>query len=172
MNPVPDRSTSERRASERRAELESMISSDVRALSSVSEEIGRAFGAQHELRPNDFRALLLIMVADVEGQPLTAGELGGRLGLSSAAMTYLVERMISSGHIRREKDAHDRRKVILRYDEHGMEVARGFFGPLGVKTSAALADLPDGDLAAAHRVFAVLIDAMRDHHDELHAGQN
>ncbi len=150
-----------------RVELESMISSDVRALSAVSEEIGRAFGAQHELRPNDFRALLLTMVADVEGAPLTVGELGIKLGLSSAAMTYLVERMIESGHIRREKDAHDRRKVILRYDSHGMEVARGFFGPLGVRTRGALAELPDSDLVAAHRVFAVLIDAFREHHDDL-----
>lgn len=155
-----------------RKQLESMISSDVRALSAVSEEIGRAFGAQHELRPNDFRALLLIMVADVEGSPLTAGELGNRLGLSSAAMTYLVERMIESGHIRREKVASDRRKVILRYDAHGMEVARGFFGPLGARTSSALADVSDSDLAAAHRVFVVLIDAMRDHHDELHVGRS
>ncbi|MGA9869606.1 MAG: MarR family winged helix-turn-helix transcriptional regulator [Rhodococcus sp. (in: high G+C Gram-positive bacteria)] len=144
-----------------------MISSDLRALTAVSEEIGRVFGAQHDLRPNDFRALLFIMVADVEGTPLTAGELGTRLGLSSAAMTYLVERMITSGHIRREKDASDRRKVILRYDAHGMEVARGFFGPLGARTSSALADVPDSDLAAAHRVFALLIDAMRAHHDEL-----
>lgn len=150
-----------------RSELESLISSDVRALSSVSEEIGRAFGALHELRPNDFRALLLIMVADVDGKPLTAGELGAQLGLTSAAMTYLVERMIASGHIRREKDERDRRKVILRYDTHGMNVARGFFGPLGAKTHSALADLPDADLAAAHRVFSVLIDAMRIHHDEL-----
>ena len=82
-------------------------------------------------------------------------------------MTYLVERMIASGHIRRESDASDRRKVILRYDEHGMEVARGFFGPLGMRTSAALADLPDADLAAAHRVFESLIGAMREHHADL-----
>lgn len=150
-----------------RSELESLISSDVRALSAVSEEIGRAFGSLHDLRPNDFRALLLIMVADVEGRPLTAGELGTQLGLTSAAMTYLVERMIETGHIRREKDERDRRKVILRYDVHGMEVARGFFGPLGARTHNALADVPDADLAAAHRVFGVLIEAMRAHHEDL-----
>ncbi|ORI15421.1 MarR family winged helix-turn-helix transcriptional regulator [Rhodococcus sp. 1168] len=150
-----------------RSELESKISSDVRALSAVSEEIGRAFGAQHHLRHNDFRALLLIMVADVEGAPLTTGELGARLGLSSAAMTYLVDRMIESGHIRREKDDRDRRKVILRYADHGMAVAREFFGPLGIRTNSALADVPDSDLAAAHRVFVALIGSMRAHHEEL-----
>lgn len=152
-----------------RSELESMISSDVRALSAASEEIGRVFGSQNELRPNDFRALILIMVADVDGTPLTAGELGTQLGLSSAAMTYLVERMIESGHIRREKDDRDRRKVILRYADHGMEVARDFFRPLGSRTNAALTGVPDSDLAAAHRVFTVLIDAMRTHLGELRA---
>lgn len=150
-----------------RSQLESTIASDIRALSAASEEIGRVFGSQHGLRPNDFRALILIMVADVEGNPLTAGELGTRLGLSSAAMTYLVERMIESGHILREKDAHDRRKVILRYAEHGMDVARNFFGPLGARTNSALEGLPDSDLAAAHRVFSVMIDAMRAHVEEL-----
>ncbi|WP_206497863.1 MarR family winged helix-turn-helix transcriptional regulator [Rhodococcus sp. KRD175] len=150
-----------------RNHLESAISADLRALSSVSEQIGQVFGALHSLRPNDFRALLHVMVADVEGAPLTAGELGTMLGLSSAAMTYLVERMIASGHIRRESDASDRRKVILRYDEHGMDVARGFFGPLGARTSTALADLPDSDLDAAHRVFEALIGAMREHHADL-----
>lgn len=150
-----------------RDHLESAISADLRALSAVSEQIGQVFGAQHKLRPNDFRALLHIMVADVEGSPLTTGELGSMLGLSSAAMTYLVERMIGSGHIRRESDASDRRKVILRYDEHGMEVAREFFGPLGRRTSTALASMSDADLDAAHRVFDALIGAMREHHEEL-----
>ncbi|MBJ8345140.1 MarR family winged helix-turn-helix transcriptional regulator [Antrihabitans sp. YC2-6] len=136
-------------------------------MAAVSEQIGLFFATQHDLRPNDFRALVHIMVADVEGRPLTAGELARLLGTSAAAMTYLVERMIESGHIRRESDAADRRKVILRYAEHGMEVARGFFGPLGVRTRGALADFPDADLETAHRVFGALIESMRLHNDDL-----
>lgn len=150
-----------------RESLETDISADVRAMAAVSEQIGQVFAAQHNLRANDFRALLHIMVADVEGAPLTAGDLARLLGMSSAAMTYLVERMITSGHIRREADPSDRRKVILRYDDHGMEVARGFFTPLGVRTRTALADLPDADLATAHRVFVALIESMRAHYEEL-----
>jgi MarR family transcriptional regulator, organic hydroperoxide resistance regulator len=144
-----------------RAELEGLIAADVRALSAESEQIGRVFAGLHDLAPNDFRALVHIMVADTAGSPLTAGELRRRMGVSGAAITYLVERMIASGHIRRESDPADRRKVILRYDEHGMAVAAAFFTPLGDHTNTALADLPDTDLAAAHRVFGVLIAAMR-----------
>lgn len=153
-----------------RAELESAMAADMRALSAASEQIGRAFAARHDLSANDFQALLRIMVADVDGDPLTVGRLGASLGMSSAAMTYLVERMIASGHIRREPHPTDRRRVILRYDDHGMEVAREFFGPLGAVTRSALADVDDDDLATAHRVFAVLIDAIRGYGAELAEG--
>ncbi|MBT1192943.1 transcriptional regulator, MarR family [Rhodococcoides kroppenstedtii] len=150
-----------------RAELESRIASDMRAMTAESDRLGRVFGAQHSLSANDFRALLHIMVADVSGRPVSPGELGSVLGLSSAAMTYLVERMITSGHIRREPDTRDRRRVILRYDEPGMEVAREFFGPLGVHVRDAMADLPDTDLDAAHRVFGALTAAMAAYHREI-----
>ena len=93
-----------------------------------------------------------------------------RMGLSGGAITYLVERMIASGHLRRESDPDDRRKVILRYDEHGMAVARDFFTPLAEHTRAALVDLPDEDLAAAHRVITALIAAMRAFQTGLEAG--
>jgi DNA-binding MarR family transcriptional regulator len=144
-----------------RAALESLITADVRALTAESDEIGRHFAGRHEVAANDFRALLHVMVAQTAGSPLTAGELRKQMGMSGAAITYLVERMIASGHFRRESDPADRRKVILRVADHGMDVARGFFTPLAKHTREALARLPDDDLAAAHRTFTALVDAMR-----------
>jgi hypothetical protein len=41
-----------------------------------------------------------------------------------------------------------------------MELAHGFFGPLGAHMRAALAAIPDRDLLAAHRVFGAMIAAM------------
>ncbi|MGE2715507.1 MarR family winged helix-turn-helix transcriptional regulator [Mycolicibacterium litorale] len=143
-----------------RAALEALIAADVRALSAESEQIGRVFAARHSLAPNDFRALLHIMVADTAGTPLTAGELRKQMGMSGAAITYLVERMIASGHLRRDSDPADRRKVILRVAEHGMGVAGQFFAPLADHTTRALAGIPDDDIAAAHRTIAKLVDAM------------
>ena len=144
-----------------RAALEAQISVDVRALTAESEQIGRTFAGQNNVGANDFRALLHIMVAESAGTPLTAGELRKLMGTSGAAITYLVERMISSGHLRRDTDPTDRRKVILRYDDHGLAVARNFFAPLAQISSQALADLPDADLEAAHRVFTALTSAMQ-----------
>ena len=150
-----------------RAELEEQIAADIRALSAESDQVGRNFAARHDVSANDFRALLHVMVADSTGSPLTSGELRDRMGVSGAAITYLVERMIASDHIRRDSDPADRRKVLVRYADHGMTVARAFFAPLAEHTHAAMADLPDQDLAAAHRVFAALTGAMRAFSDEL-----
>ncbi|MDR3661284.1 MAG: MarR family winged helix-turn-helix transcriptional regulator [Mycobacterium sp.] len=149
-----------------RADLEAQISVDVRALTAESDQIGRTFAVQNDLGANDFRALLHIMVAESAGTPLTAGELRKLMGTSGAAITYLVERMISSGHLRRDVDPADRRKVILRYDDIGLAVGRKFFSPLARLSSQALADLPDADLEAAHRVFVALAGAMQAFREE------
>ena len=55
----------------------------------------------------------------------------------------------------------------MREVDPGLVTARSFFAPLGAHTRAALNDLPDGDLAAAHRVFIALITAMRHFQGEL-----
>jgi|SRR3954447_6968286 DNA-binding MarR family transcriptional regulator len=143
-----------------RAALESDVVADVQALSAESDQIGRVFAGIHQLSANDFRALVHVMVAENAGSALTAGELRARMGLSGAAITYLVERMIESGHLRRDSDPADRRKVILRYADHGIEVGRAFFTPLAAHTHRVLAELPDEDLAAAHRVFTAVLEAM------------
>jgi len=132
------------------------MAADMRALTAASDQLGHTFAALHDVSANDFRALLHVMVAESAGEPLTAGELRRRMGVSAAAITYLVERMIASGHLLREVDPADRRKVKLRVSEHGMGVARGFFTPLSGHASDTMADLTDDDLATAHRVFSAL----------------
>jgi len=155
-----------------RQALESLMSADMREMSTESDQIGRLFAVSQDVRPADFRALLHIMVAETAGKPMTSGDLSHRMGLSGAAITYLVDRLIESGHIRRDSQPDDRRKVILRYSQPGLDTARSFFNPLGAHTRNAISDLPDADLAAAHRVFTALIAAMRHFQAELAAGQS
>jgi DNA-binding MarR family transcriptional regulator len=159
MNPV--------RGAAERERLEALIAADARALTAESDELGRVFAAAHQLRPSDFRALLHVLVAESANAPLTSGELRHKMGLSAAAITYLVERMINSGHIRRESDPADRRKVILRHADRDLDMAGAFFAPLAAHTHAAMADLPDTELTAAHRVLTAFIDGMRRFHHEV-----
>lgn len=138
-----------------------VIVSDIQALSAESDQLGRTFSARHDLNVNDFQALLHVMVAEGEGAPLTQRELSERVDVSGAAITYLVDRMVKSGHLRREPHASDRRKTVLRYADHGSVVARAFFTPLSEHTEAALRDFTVADLTTAHEVMTAVIEAMK-----------
>jgi DNA-binding MarR family transcriptional regulator len=150
-----------------RAELEKLMSADLRAITAQSDRIGRYFARRNAVSGNDFHALLHIMVAETAEKPLTLAQLRERMDVSPAAITYLVDRMIDAGHIRREGDPSDRRKSLLRYEASGMELAHDFFGPLGAHMRRTLAALDDRDLVAAHRVFMAMVSAMSDFETEL-----
>ena len=136
-------------------------------MTSETDWVTRIFAEQNNLSANEFRALLFVMLAEGAGVDMTAGDLRRQMGLSGAAITYLVERMAETGHLRRETDPSDRRKVILRYDEHGMGIALQFFGILAQHNRQAMAHLPDEDLNAAHRTFCAMVEAMRAFRTEL-----
>jgi len=143
-----------------RVKLESLLSADLRALNAQADRIGRFFADLHDLSSTEFHALLHIMVGETSGAPLTAGGLRQRMGLTNAGVTYLVRRMIAAGHIRRDSDLVDRRKAILRYQPHGLDVARSFFSHVGAANRAALRPFTDEQLETAHQVMSTLTTAM------------
>lgn len=164
-DPTDDRAALDRAAPERaapeRAALERSVAEQVASLSDAAQHLGRTFAAGHDLHDTDFRALSLIHVSELRGDPVTPGVLGAHLGLSSGAVTYLLDRLGRAGHVIRDRDPSDGRRVILRYADHGREVATDFFGPLGAHQHRALVGLPDADLEAATRVLRAVTGALR-----------
>jgi DNA-binding MarR family transcriptional regulator len=47
-------------------------------------------------------------------EAMTAGDLVSHTGLTGAAVTALVDRLINLGYVTRERDPNDRRKVVIR----------------------------------------------------------
>ncbi len=132
-------------------ELVSALVSQVQALALASDRLGTAFAAQHDLHTTDFRALTAIHRAERDGAPLTARQLADHLQISPGAVTYLVDRLTASGHVYRDTDPTDRRRVLLRFGDHGRDVAGAFFGPLGQTHARAMADYSDADLRVCLR---------------------
>ena len=79
-----------------RADLEKLMSADMRAVTAQSDRMGRYFARQNDVSGNDFHALLHVMVAETAGTPLTMAQLRQRMDVSPAAITYLVDRMIAT----------------------------------------------------------------------------
>jgi DNA-binding MarR family transcriptional regulator len=131
-------------------------------------KIGHLFAAQNHLQPVDLEALVAILGAERAGQPLTPGRLRGHLGLSSAGTSYVIDRLVESGHVRRSREhPTDHRVVHLRYTEAGQATALAFFGPLGERTEAVMDQFDDDELAVVARFMASAAAAMRRHAEDL-----
>ncbi len=92
--------------------------------------LGRAFAERHGMHPTDWAALLAVVHGDRAGSPLTPGDLGERLGISSGATTAVVDRLERAGHVRRVRDDRDRRRLTLHRAESATALLSAFCEPL------------------------------------------
>ncbi|MFF3667308.1 MarR family winged helix-turn-helix transcriptional regulator [Microtetraspora malaysiensis] len=102
----------------------------LRAITVELDRIGEGFAARHALHPTDVRALICLLDAARTGAPATPGILGAHLGLNSAGTTAVIDRLERLGHVRRERDTQDRRRVLLKVEESAVALGWSFFGPL------------------------------------------
>ena len=56
--------------------------------------------------------------------PITAGRLAELTGLTTGAITGIVDRLERAGRARRASDPHDRRRVIIEVIPDGLWIAR------------------------------------------------
>ncbi|TDC59292.1 MarR family transcriptional regulator [Micromonospora sp. KC207] len=155
----------------RREQLVADITNDLRRYSIDAQHIGHAFAGLHGLNGTDLHALVAVVDAEFAGAPITPGRLGEKLNLSSGSVTALIDRLERAGHVRRDRDSSDRRKVFLRYADRGAALAMEFFRPLGNRTDAAMADFSEDELEVVRRFMTVMVAAMREHRDQVRAAR-
>ena len=133
----------------------------MRELGAGLQRVGDAFAARNGLHSTDLAALVEVMHAEARGEPITAGELTARLGITSGAVTGVVDRLERGGHLRRRRDDRDRRRVYLHYGDEGRRTAVAFFGPLGILSDAVMDEFDDAELRTVHRFLARMGTTMR-----------
>ncbi|MCD0480922.1 MarR family transcriptional regulator [Streptacidiphilus sp. ASG 303] len=116
--------------------------------------LGAEFAARHGLHPTDLRALIHLLDADRAGADATPGLLGEQLGLNSASVTALVDRLERQGHVRRVRDTRDRRRVLLSVEDRAVALGWSFFGPLIRRVVAAAGSYDEAELDAVRRFLA------------------
>ncbi len=160
-----------RRRDTRRERLAAEITNNLRRYAVDAQHIGHAFANLHGLNATDLQALVAVMDAELRGDPITPGRLGEQLNLSSGSVTALLDRLEQAGHVRRDRDTADRRKILLHYADRGATLAMQFFQPLGSRTDSVMAEFSDKELEVVHRFIAAISASVRQHRDDLRAGR-
>jgi MarR family transcriptional regulator, organic hydroperoxide resistance regulator len=62
---------------------------------------------------------LVMLVLWENGEPLSVGDLGGRLRLDSGTLTPLLKRLETVGLVARERDPEDERRVLVELTDAG-----------------------------------------------------
>jgi DNA-binding MarR family transcriptional regulator len=81
-----------------------------RELSTITVLFHSRVAEQMGLSGTDHKCLELVIQAE---QPLTAGRIAQLSGLSTGAVTGVIDRLERHGFVRRVRDPHDRRKVLV-----------------------------------------------------------
>ena len=126
------------------------------ALDRYDEAASRALG----IGRSDLRALNLL-----EHGPLTAGEIGDRLDLTSGSVTALINRLETGGMVRRVKDGNDRRVVRVRLEDAVYASFARIYAPCGRAVASVSATLPPATRDAAVQAVvdaATAIERTRD----------
>jgi DNA-binding MarR family transcriptional regulator len=93
-----------------RARLLAAVLQEVRRMTAQSVLISDAVSARFGLASSDLECLDLALLSG----GATAGEFARATGLTTGAITGVIDRLERAGYVRREKDPADRRKVVVR----------------------------------------------------------
>ena len=135
----------------------------LRRLTVELDAVGQRFAELHGLNRTDVRALVAIMDAARGGESLTAGRLGAAVDLSSASVTALLDRLERVGHIRRTRDADDRRRVVLEMSDTAMAAGAEHFGALQRDLAGAMEGYTDEELDVVRRFLEDMTGVIERH---------
>jgi DNA-binding MarR family transcriptional regulator len=128
-------------------------------LAAGAERVVEDVARRRRMRATEVHALVAVAAAEHAGASPTPGDLAQSLRLTTGAITGLVDRLVSSGHVVREPDGLDRRRVRIVCREPGLEVAGELWSALAGRADGAVADLTPGELAVVDRFLEGIVDA-------------
>lgn len=96
----------------------------------------------------DLLALRYLLEAQTAGRQIRPKELAARLGMTSASMTALVDRMVASGYITRDPHPSDRRAIILHPTRGADDEVRHTLGRMHERMIEIAESLPPNEARA------------------------
>jgi DNA-binding MarR family transcriptional regulator len=136
----------------KRAELVQAILGGFQRVSGQSVVLSQIIADKAGIAPSDLECMGFLQ----DGGPMTAGRLAELTGLTSGAVTRLVDRLEAAKYVRRRTDPQDRRKVIVELMPGRVKEFEPIYGPMTKETIDFLSRYSDKELA----LIADLLDRM------------
>jgi len=124
-------------------------------------EVGAAFEAhlaeQLTVNPTDLEAMEHL----IQDGPLTPTDLSRRLGVSTAAMTTIIDRLTAVGHVSRVPNPSDRRGILVVPAAASVERAMGAIMPMVLGIDRVLAEFDEQEKATITDYLSRVVEVYR-----------
>jgi DNA-binding MarR family transcriptional regulator len=101
--------------------------------------------------------------------PISAGRLAEEAGLSTGAVTAVIDRLVAKDYVRRVPDPADRRRVMVEITELLEERAGRFYGPLAAASFPMLSRYSVAELETVTRFLRAGTAMVEGRADEIRA---
>jgi DNA-binding MarR family transcriptional regulator len=125
-----------------------------RELSTMTVLFHSRIAEQMGLSGTDHKCLELVLRAK---EPLTAGQIAALSGLSTGAVTGVIDRLERRGFVRRVRDPHDRRKVFVEVADFDEAEYLPLFQDAFVLTERVISQFTPEELAVIERYIRALL---------------
>lgn len=115
----------------------------IRDVRELSQEFELHLGRQLTVNPTDLQAMEHL----IQSGPLGPTELARRLGISTAAVTSVVDRLTALGHVTRTQHPTDRRGIVVVPSPDSVKRAMAALIPMIVGIDGVLDDFDDHEQA-------------------------
>jgi DNA-binding MarR family transcriptional regulator len=154
----------------RRAELSDAVLVAGQSLGNSSSMLLAACADRLGLHSTDWGCVLLLNEA--LPAPLTAGQLAELTGLTTGAVTGVLDRLEGAGYVNRTRDPVDRRRVVVRLVPEAMAQTAPMFEGLIADLRALHDDYSDGELSVFADILTRSSDVLRTHARRIRRGED
>lgn len=151
--------------SRRKAQTVLRLTTALRVASAQSLLVSQAVAARAGLNTTDIECLDIIQT----GNLVSAGEIAKKTGLTTGAVTTLLDRLEKAGYVKRQADPNDRRRVMIAIRPERLRPLAEIYAPLQAAMESLYRDYPEADLLTiadfTERAAAISSDFVRSLND-------
>ena len=129
----------------------------LREILDLTTEFERHLGRQLTVNPTDLEAMEHL----IRDGALSPTELSRRLGVSTAAVTTVVDRLVAVGHVSRQPNPSDRRGILIEPDPRSVRKAMTTLMPMILGMDGVLADFDETSRATITAYLERVADVYR-----------